>query len=441
MYKMEGSVVLRYAEPLDEFLKIRKFSSEEITRLLAGAELHNRSQYEQLVLNACFVSYFESIQGRLRSLPMDRRERVERGLYELAVDVNPDLDIKRVSIPVAEPKEQQPQIHLIEESSTLTKREKKFSWVRTLEEELNRRVIGQAHAAERVARGVRKAVAGIRDPRRPVGSFMFVGQTGVGKTEMANTLADIMFGSEGALLRLDCSEYALPHEYAKLIGAPPGYIGYNEGGHLTEKLKQQKGCILLFDEIEKADRKVHNLLLQMLDEGFLTDSRGQRVACAEAVIILTSNIGVEKLGAWRNAIGFRNDDRGEVGHDTVDSITQGALKDHFPPEFLNRIDEIVTFRALAREDCRAIVELMLQDVVRHARHADLRVSFSDAVPAWLADRGYAPEYGARELRRTVKRLVEAPLSDQVIEGKLQPGSEVVVSLSKNGELTFKMKHR
>ena len=440
MYRMEGSVVKRFAEPLDRFIKIRKFSAEEILRLLSGTEPGNRAQYEQLVLNACLVGYVDEVLPKLRQLTMDRKERLERGLYDLVVDVNPALDITQVSIPVMEEAAVAEQIHLIEEVSATSRTQDQLQQARSLEDFLTHRVIGQREAAQKLARGIKKAVAGIRDPKKPVGSFFFVGQTGVGKTEMAKALAQHLYGTDHKLLRLDCSEYALPHEYAKLIGAPPGYIGYNEGGQLTERLKEGGGHVLLFDEIEKADRKVHNLLLQMLDEGFITDAKGQRIGCADAVIIMTSNLGAEEAQQLRTAIGF--DAAGgvrEVTHADSQRVSQQALRRCFSPEFLNRIDEIVTFRPLDFDDGVAIVRLMLQEVAGYAQQAEIRLACDNDVERWLAERGYSREFGARELRRTVKTYLEAPLSELIIDGGVRRGHSVCVSVGSDKNLRFRAK--
>ncbi|MFC1588022.1 AAA family ATPase [Planctomycetota bacterium] len=435
MFRLEGSVVKRYSEALDAFLKIRKFSPEEINRLLLGTEIENRMQYQQLIMHTCVVGYAEDLLPQLQEKPLDTKEIIETGLYQLVIDVNPKLDIQHVSIPVLEEEGSAPEIHLLEQTTSAGVLDKDKTWVLSLEDQLNSRVIGQRDAAYRLARGIKKAVAGIRDTQKPVGSFMFVGNTGVGKTEMAKALADEMFGEEQKLIRIDCSEYALPHEYAKLIGAPPGYIGYHEGGHLTEKLKSHGGQVILFDEIEKADRKVHNLLLQILDEGFLTDSSGQRVTCSEAVIILTSNAAIDKLSRHRNSLGFRRASH-HVDDEKYDRIAHEALKEYFRPEFLNRIDEILTFRNLEVTDCQAIIRLMLATVAGYARKTRLHVTFDDAVMHILAAEGYSEEYGARELRRTVKRRIEGPLSDLIITGQVQANDHIQVCLADNGKILF-----
>jgi ATP-dependent Clp protease ATP-binding subunit ClpC len=305
-----------------------------------------------------------------------------------------------------------------------------------METQLRRHVVGQETAITSVSRAVKKAMTGLRDPARPIATFFFVGQTGVGKTELAKAITQYLFQDPARMLRVDGSEYALPHEYAKLIGAPPGYIGHSEGGYLTEEMKKKGRAVVLFDEIEKADPKVHNLLLQVLDEGMITDSHGAKISFADAIVILTSNVGVEEVREARDRIGFDRAKRAALDREALYGCTVDALKREFRPEFLNRIDEVVLFNALKLEDCVRIVERFLGDVVHHATQAALRLTWTANVPKFLAEAGFSPEYGARELRRTVQDLVENPLADRILDGEFKRGDEVQVVV-KRGAIAFR----
>src|SRR5437016_6780623 len=267
MMHMDPSVVLKYFDPLDAFVKIRRFTAEEQSKLLATARISDRRSYVGLVLNACVLSL------------TPRHLEHEEALYKLCVEVNPALEIHRVSLKAGD---EPSQIHLLEHSPAPAARD--FRRLRDMESQLSRRVVGQEPAIASVSRAVKKAMTGLRDPQRPIAAFFFVGQTGVGKTELAKALTVYLFGDPSRMVRVDGSEYALPHEYAKLIGAPPGYIGHDQTGVLSEVARQQGPITILFDEIEKSDPKVHNLLLQVMDEGFLTDNKGSKVSFGNTVI-------------------------------------------------------------------------------------------------------------------------------------------------------------
>ena len=312
-----------------------------------------------------------------------------------------------------------------------------------LEGLLGRRVIGQGRALAAVARAVRRARAGIQDPNRPIGSFLFLGPTGVGKTETARALAEFLFNDERAMVRMDMSEYMEAHSVSRLIGAPPGYVGYDEGGQLTEAVRRRPHAVLLFDEVEKAHPKVFNVFLQILDDGRLTDGQGRTIDFRNAVIIMTSNIaGPEILararggGSGRRARGAKGSDRAGEQPDPavwrgVEEMVQGRLKEHFRPEFLNRVDEVVVFKPLSTGDLEQIVDIQLSRVAKLAEQQDVTLAVSDAAKRVIAAEGYDPAFGARPLKRAVQRLVQDPLAMAILEGRVAPGS--AVRLDKEGD--------
>ena len=305
-----------------------------------------------------------------------------------------------------------------------------------LEEHLKARVIGQADAIGAVAKAIRRGRIGLKDPRRPIGSFIFMGPTGIGKTELARALAFVMFGSESAMIRLDMSEYMEKHSVSKLIGSPPGYVGFDEGGQLTEKIRRKPYSVVLFDEIEKAHPDVFNILLQVLEDGHLTDSQGRRVDFKNTVIILTSNIGASDLSAAKT-LGFVSDSIESEETERRERMMR-ALRSTFRPEFLNRVDEVVIFNSLSKEDITAIARLMLEDVVKRCQEIGISLSFSSEVAELLAAKGFDESWGARPLRRTVMRLVEDKLSTDLLEGKYSKGDSVVTGV-RNGEIVFEKK--
>jgi ATP-dependent Clp protease ATP-binding subunit ClpC len=297
-----------------------------------------------------------------------------------------------------------------------------------LEDRLHKRVIGQAEAVNSIARAIRRNRAGFGKKRKPA-SFLFVGPTGVGKTELVKALAEALFENEEALIRLDMSEFMEPHTVSKLIGSPPGYVGYDDGGQLTEKIRRKPYSVVLLDEIEKAHADVFNILLQILDDGRLTDSHGRVVSFENAVIVMTSNAGTTLKA---NGIGF-----GATGHVALESRVQTVLKDMFRPEFLNRIDETVVFHELEREEIRKIVDLMLTEVKLHLAEKGVVLDVDEPAKDYLANKGYDPKYGARPLRKTIQRLVEDPLSDMLLTGRLVGVVTVAVGFdAEMGSLTF-----
>jgi ATP-dependent Clp protease ATP-binding subunit ClpC len=308
-----------------------------------------------------------------------------------------------------------------------------------LENVLGERVIGQAEATGAVARAIRRGRTGLKDPRRPIGSFIFLGQTGVGKTELCRALADAMFGSEDAMIRLDMSEYMEKHSVSKLIGSPPGYVGFEEGGQLTEKLRRRPYTVVLLDEIEKAHPDVFNLLLQMLDEGVLTDSQGRRVDCRNTVIIMTSNLGAASEHS-KKTLGFTGFggsalDGGDAAHKEARERMMRALREAFRPEFINRVDDIIVFRSLDESDIRRIATLMLGEVKKRLMNLNIDVTFDDEVTALIARDGFDPLYGARPLRRAIIRLIEDRISGEMLEGRIKQGDSLLCTV-KDGQITF-----
>ncbi|MBE6700167.1 MAG: ATP-dependent Clp protease ATP-binding subunit [Ruminococcaceae bacterium] len=305
-----------------------------------------------------------------------------------------------------------------------------------LEEHLQSRVVGQTDAVLAVAKAIRRGRIGLKDPRRPIGSFVFMGPTGIGKTELARALAEVMFGSESAMIRLDMSEYMEKHSVSKLIGSPPGYVGFDEGGQLTEKIRRKPYSVVLFDEIEKAHPDVFNILLQVLEDGHLTDSQGRQVDFRNTVIILTSNVGAGEMSAAKT-LGFVSDSQKSEENERRERMMR-ALRSTFRPEFLNRIDEVIIFNSLSKEDIAEIAKLMLDDVTERCKNIDISLSFSPKVAELLAEKGFDESYGARPLRRTVMRLVEDKLSTDLLEGKFKAGDSVEADVL-NGEMTFQKK--
>jgi ATP-dependent Clp protease ATP-binding subunit ClpB len=301
-----------------------------------------------------------------------------------------------------------------------------------LQEELHRRVIGQDEAVLAVAEAVIRARSGLKDPNRPIGSFIFLGPTGVGKTELARALAEFLFDDERAMVRIDMSEYQEKHTVSRLVGAPPGYIGFEEGGQLTEAVRRRPYCVILFDEIEKAHHDVFNVLLQILDDGRLTDGQGRTVDFKNTIVIMTSNIGSHRILQYKGSF------VGEVFDRMKDAVLE-ELRQHFRPEFLNRVDDIIVFHALSEEHLKQIVEIQLGHLRRRLEERHITLELTDAAKEHLVRVGYDPAYGARPLKRAIQREVETALGRQLLEGKIRDGQHVVVDYDgKKGQLTFRV---
>jgi ATP-dependent Clp protease ATP-binding subunit ClpB len=302
-----------------------------------------------------------------------------------------------------------------------------------LEEHLHKRVIGQDEAVQAVADAVIRARSGIKDPNRPIGSFIFLGPTGVGKTELARALAEFLFDDEQSMVRIDMTEYMEKHAVARMIGAPPGYVGYEEGGQLTEAIRRRPYSVVLFDEIEKAHPDVFNVLLQILDDGRLTDSQGRVVDFRNTVIIMTSNLGSGAIGDYVGRTDAESESR-------VRQRVLEALRAHFRPEFLNRVDETVVFHSLSEEQLVSIVDIQLERLVRRLGERRIELELTPAARAFLAERGYDPVYGARPLKRAIQRDLETPLSRAIIRGEVHDDSLVVVDVGVD-QLTFSCRER
>jgi len=311
--------------------------------------------------------------------------------------------------------------------------EEEMARLLNLEQHLHQRVVGQDEAVEVVAEAVRRSRVGLGDPSRPIGSFLFLGPTGVGKTELARALATALFGDENRLVRLDMSEFQERHTVSRLVGSPPGYVGYEDAGQLTEAVRRRPYSVILLDEIEKAHPDVFNTLLQVLDDGRLTDSQGRTVDFKNTVLIMTSNLGSELIVGRKEPLGFGSSSRAR--DDGLRDQLMRRLRDSFRPEFLNRIDEIVIFRQLDTEQLRQITDLLLEETRRRMRAQDIDVEFTTEAVDWLAERGHEPEFGARPLRRTIQREVDNPMARLLLDGRVQRGQKVRVVV-RDGRLDF-----
>ncbi len=299
-----------------------------------------------------------------------------------------------------------------------------------MEDELHKRVIGQEQSISAVSKAIRRTRAGLKDPKRPAGSFIFLGPSGVGKTELAKTLAEYLFGNEDALIHLDMSEYMEKHTVSRLIGSPPGYVGYDEGGQLTEQVRRKPFSVVLFDEVEKAHPDVFNTLLQILEDGRLTDAQGRTVDFKNTILIMTSNLGTKNLTA--PSVGFVREDDDSM-YERMKKQVDEELKKHFRPEFLNRIDDTIVFHPLTREEVKSIVDLMITRVQRQMRSKQLDLELTDALKTWLAEKGYDPQLGARPLRRTIQREVEDKLSERILYGEFTAGQLVVADVDREAD--------
>ena len=306
-----------------------------------------------------------------------------------------------------------------------------------MENVLHERVIGQSEAVTAIAKAIRRGRVGLKDPKRPVGSFIFLGPTGVGKTELCKALAEAMFGDENAMLRLDMSEYMEKHTVSKLIGSPPGYVGFEEGGQLTEKVRRKPYSVVLFDEIEKAHPDVFNMLLQILEDGRLTDSQGRTVDFKNTIIIMTSNVGARLITEKQSSLGFNseNENAEESEKKDIKELVTGELRKVFRPEFLNRVDDIIVFNKLNKDEIKQIAVKMLRTLENRLDKMNIKISFTDNAISEIADKGFDENYGARPLRRAIQNEIEDPLSEQMLEGKVKDGAVVTCDFA-DGQFTF-----
>ena len=306
---------------------------------------------------------------------------------------------------------------------------------------LKDRIIGQDEAIDKVVKAIQRNRAGIKDPHKPIGTFLFFGPTGVGKTQLAKSLAEYLFDSEDNMIRLDMSEYMEKFNVSRLIGAPPGYVGYEEGGQLSERVRRKPYCVVLLDEIEKAHPDVFNLLLQVMDEGRLTDSNGRTVSFRNTIIIMTSNVGSRELEEYGNGMGFSTAGRNIKGNRLA--ILEKAVRKAFPPEFINRVDEQVFFSSLTKEDISRIIDIELKGLKKRVKEAGFELNVTSAAKHFTAEAGYDPSYGARPLKRAIQKHIEDPVSEHIISAMMLKGKsdevkgrKIRVSLAKNKENTI-----
>jgi ATP-dependent Clp protease ATP-binding subunit ClpC len=285
-------------------------------------------------------------------------------------------------------------------------------------------VIGQGDAVKKLVKAIQRTRVGLKDPNKPIGSFIFLGPTGVGKTEMAKVLATYLFDKEDSLVRIDMSEYMEKFSVSRLVGAPPGYVGYEEGGQLTEKVRRKPYSVVLLDEIEKAHPDVFNLLLQVLDDGILTDGLGRRVDFRNTIIIMTSNIGARDLKDFGSGIGFSTKSRVDNMEEQAKSTIQNALKKAFAPEFINRLDDIIVFNSLERADLHQIIDLLLVKLMTRLANLGFTVELTEKAKDFIADKGYDPQYGARPLNRAIQKYLEDPLAEEILKGELAEGEVI-----------------
>ncbi|MEG2396532.1 MAG: ATP-dependent Clp protease ATP-binding subunit [Oscillospiraceae bacterium] len=310
-----------------------------------------------------------------------------------------------------------------------------------MEDELHQRIVGQDEAVSAVSRAIRRGRVGLKDPKKPIGSFVFLGPTGVGKTELCKALASSMFGDENAMIRLDMSEYMEKHTVSRLVGSPPGYVGFEEGGQLTEKVRRKPYSVILFDEIEKAHPDVFNMLLQILDDGILTDAQGRKVDFKNCVIIMTSNVGAKLITSKQNAFGFSNDEKEKQNNDeAIKTAVMGELKNTFKPEFLNRIDDIIVFKRLSKDDIRKIARRLLDILSARVKTMDTEVSFTEMAVDKICDAGFDEVYGARPLKRAIQNKIEDKLSEEMLKGNIIAGKSYECD-AKEDEFVFTQKNK
>jgi len=444
MSRPNENVVLKYCELLDEFIRIKRTHDDE---LLTGAdpdEVTSRSSYHQLVVDRCVVDFEAQVRPLFeRHNKVYQNEALVELLYQICIEVNPQFEIHNVTLPTdgAEMIDGVPAEDALDEGFMTPDQMREFQErAANINDVLSARVVGQEQAVGAIAHAVKKAAVGLKNPHKPIGSFLLVGPTGTGKTELAKALTRQLFGSLQSIVRIDCSEYALPHEYAKLIGAPPGYIGHNEGGQLTEAVKKAGCCVVLFDEIEKAHEKVHNLLLQIMDEGAITDSKGETISFKRCIVILTSNIGMEDVRSMASRVGFGKKGQAELSSKQVAYTMDQAVKASFRPEFINRIDQVVQFRALTVEDCQSIASIQLDEMAGYLDRTGVSLRFTPSLRRHLALKGWSAEYGARELRRFIRDLVEQPLTEHLLTGHFSAGDTVTISVRGKGKISMS-RHR
>jgi len=424
--------VFKYLELADRFVRVGVVEPCEFAHKIEPGT--TRSQYRREVILACMEDFRRDLPAKLEALHPGAPQGAEDLLYQLCVSVNPELEIHAVSLRAeqGEARQEEASAGSAQPRSADTALRQLRRRARGLQERLEERVVGQAEAIARASAAVRRAAAGLAEEGRPLATMLFVGRTGTGKTELARAMAEEIFGGERSLLRIDCSEYALAHEYSKLVGSPPGYVGYEEGGLFTTAMSDEPRRVVLFDEIEKAHPRMHHLLLQVLEDGRLTDGQGKTARFDQSLIVLTSNAGAQEIEAAGERLGFGD---GGTSCDEQDELALRALRDGFAPEFLGRLDETIVFRELDLAAARAVARRQLALLSRRVRRRGLKLCFSGAVADWIARRGFRPESGAREIRRVVRREVEAELAEKLLAHGSQRGTRVEVCV-RRGKLQF-----
>nr|QCI04159.1 Clp protease ATP binding subunit [Anotrichium furcellatum] len=404
------------------------------------------------LLNSQLPPAARELDKELRSVLKTKDEAIRAQKYEKAEQYRTrEMEIKAQIAAIAQSKKNEPDLKLEDPIVTeediaeivafwtgipvtkLTKTESEK--LMHMEETLHSRIIGQDEAVVAVSRAIRRARVGLKNPNRPIASFIFSGPTGVGKTELTKALASYFFGAQEAMVRLDMSEYMERHTVSKLIGSPPGYVGYSEGGYLTEAVRKRPYTVILFDEIEKAHPDIFNLLLQILEDGRLTDAKGRTIDFKNTLLIMTSNIGSKVIEKGGGSLGFElGESQVESQYGRIRSLVNEELKQYFRPEFLNRLDEIIVFRQLTKDEVREIADIMLQEVFERIKQQDIDLNVTERFKNLLVDEGYNPSYGARPLRRAVMRLLEDSLAEEVLSGKIKAGDSAVVDVDDNGEV-------
>ena len=391
-----------------------KSKEEEIARL--NAEKNSAVKIMDFERAQTLKVQIETLEGELKDKTEDWENKKAKSELSIGESEIAEIVSKWTGVPLNKLTE--------DESSRLI----------NLEKELHNRVVGQSEAVSAVANAIRRARAGLKDPNRPIGSFIFLGPTGVGKTELSKALAASLFGDENLMIRVDMSEYMSKENVSKLIGSAPGYVGFDEGGQLTEKVRRKPYSVVLFDEIEKAHPDIFNILLQILDDGRLTDSHGRVVSFKNTVIIMTSNVGASDISKTRK-IGFDNKATSEREYEEMREKQYNALRSTFRPEFLNRIDDIITFHKLEKEDIEKITELMLASLVKRLSEHNIYLKIEDSAKQFIVDKGYDAEYGARPLRRAIQKYIENELSEEILKGAVKIGDTVKV-VAVDGKLAF-----
>ena len=302
-----------------------------------------------------------------------------------------------------------------------------------MEEQLSQQVIGQPDAIKKLVKAIQRTRVGLKDPKKPIGSFIFLGPTGVGKTEMAKVLATYLFDKEDALVRIDMSEYMEKFSVSRLVGAPPGYVGYEEGGQLTEKVRRKPYCVVLLDEIEKAHPDVFNMMLQVLDDGYLTDSLGRKIDFKNTIIIMTSNVGARQLKDFGQGVGFGTSAKVAQADEHSKSVIENALKKTFAPEFLNRIDDVIVFNPLEKHDIDLIIEIELKKLYARIEELGYKLNLSDKAKAFIAEKGFDKQFGARPLKRAIQKYVEDALAEEIITQKIHEGDQIFMDLDETAQ--------